>query len=328
MGRLFIEGFEAGDLRLWSQSGLAGYEAAVTTGISGMTGNYCLDLGTAYAGVVRDISGEAEVYCAFRYKRRTSGFSYLCSFLYNGTILGVLLVAGANGPLYFQRGSTTIVTGTTNIATDQVCHIEVRYKPDSVSGVVQVKLDQTLELDFSGNTSDGGSVINTFGFGSTIGEAYFAEGYIDDIVLDDAGWIGNSKIAGIKPNATGNSTQWTPSAGNNWECVDDIPPGFSDYIKTNTVDKLDTYGLSDLTGSIQSIESVQVEAWCGKSGVPTPGHVQLGLRTNSNNYFSGNVDIPMNDSRVLNIWENNPYTGLPWTVSDVNSLEAGIKSVS
>ena len=124
-------------------------------------------------------------------------------------------------------------------------------------------------------------------------------------------------------------TEWDPSAGANWDCVEEIPYSDTDYVSTNVTGKTDLYEATDLVGSIHSVKCVQVAARSIKEGSPTPQNLQLACRSGGANYFGENVAVPaVNPKSLTKLWETNPGTGAAWTKDEVNAVQIGMKAAA
>jgi len=148
----------------------------------------------------------------------------------------------------------------------------------------------------------------------------------DNVVIDNTSWPGKTNIQAIRPTGAGNSTQWTPSAGNNWDCVDEVPASDADNVVTNANDQVDFYAAGNLVGAIDSVVCVQVQARAVKEGAPTPQNLALGVRTGGADYFSSDKAVPTAAKSLFNLWAQNPNTAALWTKTDVDGAEIGIKS--
>src|SRR3990172_7953604 len=135
--------------------------------------------------------------------------------------------------------------------------------------------------------------------------------YYDDIVFDDAAYPGNTKIAGLIPNGAGFSSQWDPSAGLNYQCVDELPPSDADFVSTNVVNEVDTYALSDLPSEAATIKCVQVHCRARKEGSATPQNINLAVRTTGGDAYSADQALESSFKPHINHWENNPGTSSP-----------------
>ena len=184
-----------------------------------------------------------------------------------------------------------IATGTAVLNLNQVYHLQFRANIHDTTGIVQVKVDGVVDIDFSGDTKPGTeTTINAFQIGQTAVNPMTIQ--FDNVVIDGAAWPGKTNIQAIRPDGAGNSTQWTPSAGANWDCVDEVPASDADNVVTNTNDQVDLYAAGNLVGTVDSVVCVQVQARAVKEGVATPQNLALGVRTGATDYFSSDKVIP------------------------------------
>jgi hypothetical protein len=326
MGRIFVDGFEGGNGSLWTDmDGLIGGDLP-----TGFSGSYYFNSWSSSHYAYKQLpASKAELYFLFRIHVNDLSAGPLIVFYDSAVtkIASVRMEATTNYLALYRGGSgdTLLATGTVALANDTTYQIEVRYKPLDSGGVFQVKLDSALELDYSGDTTLGLENIQRWLIGSDWNNCRFA---YDDFVVDDAGWIGNSRIQAIYPTGAGTTTQWTPSTGSNYDCVDEIPASDSNYVSTNTNDQIDLYAASNLSGTIGTVKSIQLQARCAYEGSPTPTRIQLGLRTSSANYFSASLAPPSAfGAPVTKIWETDPSGG-NWDETKINALEIGVKAVA
>jgi len=327
MARVFIDGFEAGDLKLWDL--VVG--AYLSSGVSGMDGTYCLNcdgFGDYYAH--KYLAAAPEYYLAFRYRGSSAQYASSMCYFFNGTTqLARLRRNPSSGLLGIRRGTgsgTLLATGAIAVNVASPILIEVHYKPHNTEGVFQVKVGGILDIDFTGDTTDGTTAIDGIRVGGD--GTYYSSCWFDNVVVDNAAWPGNTKIQAIKPAGVGNSTQWTPSAGGNYQCIDEVPPSESDFVSTNTIGHLDLYAAGDLAGTIGSVKCLQLQALARAEGSPTPHNLQLAVRTNGADYFSGNKAVPSSSAQLSSLWEANPATAAPWQEAEINAMEIGVKAVA
>jgi hypothetical protein len=326
MGRLFIDGFEGGQFDLWTATG----SPTIST-TQKKTG--------AYAAYFENYNGNY-------YLTRSLGANYQTLYvkfhLYvtntapnAGTILTLLSPSGSNislsmsnaNRLVVYRGGTALATGATTISANAWHLIEAKFYIADSSGIAQVKLNGLSEIDYSGDTKNQSEAYATQ---VRIGAIDFNswKGYIDDFVVDDASWIGDTRIVGIAPSGSGASAQWTPSTGSNYACVDEIPASDTDYVATNSVDQLDTYAVGDLGAAVDTVKCVQVQARCVKEGAPTPTNLKLATRISGTDYLSANKAVGTTAAALCNLWETSPATSAAWTLDEVNGCEIGFKSAA
>ena len=329
MARVFIDGFESGGLDQWSVI----VDACVANNSqAGRTGTYCL-YAPSYGCVRKTIPAKSAIYMAFKFESNTSNLTRpIVKFMNGATVLGALALETATLKLIAYKGDSATELGKSASAMSVSAWklVEIYYLPHLTDGAFQVKIDGVLEIDIdpaTGNTSTAPSTTNidTVQLGSS---ASLSASYFDDIVLDDAAWIGNTKIQGIVPTGAGTTTQWDPSAGSNYACVDERPPADTDYVSTNTTNEIDTYAFGDLAGAISSIKCVQIQARAAYEGAPTPTHIRLGCRVNGVDYFATDLVPASSFGLISKILETDPDTEVAWTSDGVNAAEFGIKATA
>jgi len=328
MARVFIEGWESGGLENWDLNS----SCTVVAAQEGMTGSYCLEATGINDYCYKNLlSSYASLYFAFKYRPTSDGASQCILHLFDsgGTAIASIIRNKTSHFLEARRGAyngTLLATGTSALSAGVTYLIEVYYAPLNTGGSIQVKVNgNAVEINYSGDTTNGLENIQRVSLGQPSDSMF----YMDDLVIDDASWIGNTKIQGIVPTGVGTTTQWDPSAGSNYACVDEKPYSDTDYVSTNVTDEIDTYAAGDLSGSVASIKCVQIQARCSKDGVPTPTQLQLAVRSGGTNYFSSSKTVPtVFGVPAWAIWEDNPADSADWEEADVNAMEIGMKAVA
>lgn len=132
----------------------------------------------------------------------------------------------------------------------------------------------------------------------------------------------------LRPNAAGDETNIPGLAGSatHWGAVDDVvQDGSSTQVYTTIYSTYyrDLYNIPSPSGS-GTINFVKVIARCYAE--TDTGYVKLAVKTGGTVYESTvkSVDWASWDYLYNNIWTTNPATGLPWTWSDIESLQIGI----
>lgn len=315
----FFDGFKSGGYDLWdSWTG-----TPVVTTVSGMDG-YCLFLNATETSVAKAISAANDYYFAFKMKPTYPGLRVI-SFYNGATLLGYLDLSSGMVLSAYAGPSTLLASAVANLTLSQVYLIEIYYKPHSSAGIFQVKVNGGLVISVAAATAPSTLQINKFAFrdSSAAGAVYFG-----DVMVADA-WIGNKSIQGIVPNAVGATTEWTPSVGNNYSCVDEVPASDTDYTVINAIDKLDTFGASDLSGVIANVLAIQVQARCVQEGAPTPLNIKMAIRSGGVDYLSGDYAVPTTTPKSLaHIWNTNPLDSSPWLEAEIDAAEIGYKSAT
>jgi len=328
MARQFIDGWEHGGIDAWD-SVVGGVNVADAVSYN-MDGDYCVYIGyNEY--IAKNIDAASEYYFAFLYRPDNSiGSEGMFGTWSDAATLCYLRRDGTTNIIHACIGATATATvsGTTVLTLDTTFLIEVYVKIDDATGRIVVKVDGITDIDYTGDTKPGAeTTINRARLGLQYGSGGdSAYAYFDNFVCDDADWIGETKIQGIAPTAAGNATNWTPSAGSNYDCVEEIPPSDTDYVSTNTADLIDTYTTGDLAGTIAEIKCVQVQARTAFDATPTPTNINLVARSGGTDYFSGDIAVPAAYKELSYLWEADPATAVAWIESGVNALQIGIKS--
>lgn len=325
MARVFIDGFESGDHDLWDAENNA---TVISSAGLDMDGDYCLDLLGLNEYIQKTITADDEMYFAFLFHTDNASQKAILTVYNSGTLLVHIGRNSSSGLLEANRGSTLIDTGTNVLSVDTTYLIEVRIKIADAGGIIQTKVNGILDIDFTGDTkTDANTQFNQvrLGYGPS-GEWCYA--YFDNFIMDDAGWIGDTKIQALVPTGAGTTTGWTPSAGANWACVDEKPANDADYVSINANDVVDTYVAGNMVGTISAVKCVQIQSRAKTDGAPTPTNLKLVVRSGGTDYFSGDKTVPVAVKSLWNLWEANPADAGAWEEADVNAMEIGVKSAA
>lgn len=330
MARIFIDGFESGNLGCWTIT--AGTPAVVSTSGLDLDGNYCLSMPWQQYCVAYFLpSAISEFYFAIRLRCFQSQLLNVWGVYDTSTLVACLAVNCGTGVFTVRNGNNDILASSVGslVSLNITFLIESYFKLADSGGRFVIKLNGVIIIDFTGDTKYGSyTTFNVFKMGYTDGSTGSTGQYVDNVILDNADWIGETSIQAIAPDGAGNSAQWTTSVSTpNWQCVDEIPVSDVDYVYTNTVNYVDTYTLGSLVGSISSIKCVQAQVRIQKEGSATPQNLGLVLRTNSTDYVSSDQLVTTTLKGLSALWQTNPSsTGVLWDVTAVNALEVGIKS--
>ena len=324
MARVFIDGFET-QRWLYTLGGL--WENQDGTGHNVTTGyetGYCFYLPGNAGNIYKNLPSAASYYFGFHFKG-TGVAGKLIRFFNGTTVLGVVYYNLSTGIFYVYKGdqATFLAAGSIVVPAGNWCHLQIYFLPHATTGTFAVKVNGILDINFSGSTSPSTADINKVGLYCPGGSSTF---YWDNFVVDNAAYPGVSRIALLTPSGAGNSAQWDPSTGANYACVDEVPYSDTDFISTNVVDEVDTYAMSDLPGAAAVVKCVQVSARARREGASTPQNIALAVRTTGGDAYSADQVLQTSFITHSKIWETNPGTTNPWTVSEVNAMEAGVKS--
>lgn len=326
MARVFIDGGESGTLSKWDYiSGTGTYG----TSSQKYTGTYSIYAGGGSSGYCEKyLSAQSDYYFAFKLYLNTTTISTI-SFWEDGTHHCNLFYYN-NGDLAARRTSTWL-DYTSGISLYRWYKIQIYVKIDDTVGRFVVKVDGVTQIDFTGDTRNGGTsgVINKVRFGWD--SVNNSGAYFDDFVVDDSDWPGDTRIAGYPVEANGANNDWTALSGNNYENVDEVPPSAADYVYTNVGSYYDLYQVTSQSPTdFYSIKCVQLEISGWYEGAPTPTNLQPVIRTGATPalYYGASSPTQANSYSHVKLWENNPDTASAWALSEVNSLQIGMQALT
>lgn len=214
MARIFIDGFESGNLDLWVNENYVGVPTLST--ITGKTGNYCLRCYGSQSTYMLPVI-KSSLYVAMKvYAGNQSSTRTLITFRDSaGTALGCICFGSNRVNAYWGDKSTLITQGTAVVQNSTWYRIEIYYLPHLTAGTFIVKVDGTTDINVSGvKTSSATSNIGRIQLSQATTDSDYS---FDDIVLDDANWIGNTRIMGLAPSGVGNANAWSGDAKLTWD---------------------------------------------------------------------------------------------------------------
>jgi hypothetical protein len=234
---------------------------------------------------------------------------------------------------------TELASSTYPLREHQWHHLQIKVVLDPLEGTVEVKQDGIVRLTFNGPTLGyaAGLTADNFEIGDhwpgdipDTGYGSAGTGYrYDDlwiVAADDASadYLGDLRIGVIKPDAPGDSTQWTPSIGPNWDEVNDAEPdGDTTYNETDTNGARDLYYWEDVPATY-AIKALQMSSACRKTdiGARTVRNV---AKVNGTVYTGETHPVQDEYSYTRQAWEQNPDSGTDWTPGQINASQFGIE---
>jgi len=269
-----------------------------------------------------------------------SGFAFHCTLfesesysfyrLYDGETLGMALRFTDGGEIIILRGSTVLeTTSGLNLVAGNWYWCEFKVVVDDSTGSYELKIGGATVASASGVDTQIGSnaYYGSARFSGMIGPVLRVD---DWYVCNGAGsvnndFLGNVRVSAIFPAGAGNSTQWTPSAGSNYQCVDENPGNDdTDYVETDTSSNKDLYDYDSL-GSTDDIKGLQINTDCRETDA-TSFSIITPIRSGGADYDDSAQNIGSTDyvTRVR-VAELDPDTSALWTYTGINNAEFGIK---
>jgi hypothetical protein len=212
--------------------------------------------------------------------------------------------------------------------------MEVHVVIANSGGVLQVRLDTTQEIDFSGDTQPGADT-NVDNIRTGIG----SDGpnlFIDDLALNDAAgsvdnsWPGDGAIIRMNPDGAGTYTQLSTLVGaaSHWEAVDESPPdNLTSYVADDNtgVGNIDSFTMESPSSlSDRGVSRILVSYQAAEDSAGS-GAVAGFIRTGGSDFEGSSQTIGTTTFTLFQEeWQTNPDTGLAWVESDLIALEAGV----
>jgi hypothetical protein len=217
-----------------------------------------------------------------------------------------------------------------DIATGTHYFLAFDIKIDSSDGWVNFYKDFDLELSYEGNTGNANITSAAYGTYTDMGVtgAHFRwdDAYIDDTTGEVAAANPPQyRYYLLTPNGAGNYTQWTPSAGNNYQCVDEVPPSGSDFVQAITADKLDSYQMTTHTLLEAQLFNSLIPFICAQR-YGTGQRVAVGTRYSGANVIGSDQDPDYGVDDFTYERQLTKPGGGNWTQAAVDAVELVIKS--
>lgn len=235
----------------------------------------------------------------------------------------------ADGRVTITRSGTVVATSTAALSTAIWYHLEFALSVHDSVGTAEVKINETTFVSFTGDTqattAENSGYVNEF---FLLGAGSLNVDFDDLCVYSGAGWMGDCRVYSLLPSGAGNYSQWTPSTGSNYACVDETAPNSdTDYVSETNAGDIDTYAFGDISGSSGTVRALVVNLFARKddAGARTICPV---YRRSSTDTLGDNISLANSYLWYAKIWETDPLTAAAWTLANINGSEFGVKLVA
>ncbi|MDW8071872.1 MAG: hypothetical protein RMK79_10420 [Anaerolineae bacterium] len=245
---------------------------------------------------------------------------------FDGTTEQLALEGGPEGRMRIRSGSNVLAT-TQPLAYSlkqwQYVELKVTF---GAPGSYELRINTKTTLSGSGTTRQStNNSANWVRLNGPNGD------FVDDLyICDNSGtlnndFLGDIKVVTVYPNAEGSVLEWTPSSGStHYTLVDEAPANDdTDYVYTSTVGATETLNFQDitLTGSILGVGQFA----CIRKDDAGTREACLICRVGNTNYEGPQQTVNNTYSYLKQVRETNPATGAPWTLSEFNSAQFGVR---
>ncbi len=335
MALLWVDGFESygtSNGSAPSPTGIVGRQYTVGNESSmdieeGRLGSgHSLEIGTTSSYIqTPTLTTNATIIIGFALKR---GGGTDIMFLRNGASEGMGLSYLGGGKIGVYRSSTLLEVVDFQFNFNTWYWIEFKVLCNDTTGTYELRVGETVVAsdtgvdtktgsnDYHDSVRLGGSIINTFD---------------DFYVCDGAGavnndFLGNVQVTTLFPSGAGFTTNFTPSAGANYTCVDEqLINEDTDYVESSTAAHKDTYAYDNVGAGLSNIKGLQIDTLCRETDV-TSYSLKTPIRSNATDYDDSAQAIGTTDYVFKRrIAELDPNTSAAWLEAAVNAAEFGIK---
>lgn len=271
------------------------------------------------------------------------GFAWKCDVLPTGDVsilylieeyvdFGINMQISSTGEIVVERRGSELGRSTTaNMTATNWYYIELKVFIDNGAGTVDVNVDGISVLSLTSQDTLQGTLADIAAvrfYGTNNGAWNFT--YDDIYICDDSGsvnndFLGDSIVTGIFPNAAGDDTDWTPSAGDNYAAVDEDPSDDdSTYVESSTSTDSDLYNYGSVSG-LGTVHGVQINTTLRETDVE-PYSVYNVCKSGTTTSKGSTVPVGSvaytHRERVL---EEDPDTSAAWLMAGINAAQFGVE---
>lgn len=223
-----------------------------------------------------------------------------------------------------DRGGTLLGTSTDIFdGPDQWRFLEIKVVINDSTGSVEIKSNESTVLNLT--SQDTQNTTNAYVNRVTFSGVYSSTSvYFDDMYFDDSDFLGDVRVYNFNPDGDGTYSQFTPSAGSNYQCVDEGQPNDdTDYVSSAVSGNKDTYTFT--TGSLKTVMGVQLTNYVKKSDAGSRKIRNL-CRSNGSDYRGDKRDLDSGSYRAESyLWETDPDDSNTWTQTKIEAAEFGLE---
>ena len=245
------------------------------------------------------------------------------------------LLTNTDGSMSITRGIESGTVLGTSVAglllTDAWQYIEVKIYIHASAGTIAIHLNGVNVLTVSSLNTQGSSSleITNIRFHCQTGSGYV---FVTDIYIASGtggtvtNFVGDCRVDLLLPSGAGGLTEWTPSIGVNYQCIDDSGDinDDLDYVASEDVGARDCYTFDDLSALGIIIHGVAVTI-ASRKVVEGTRAITPFARIGSTAYDGAEQYQGTTYACYQHIWEQNPAITAAWTEATVNAAQFGMK---
>jgi hypothetical protein len=146
--------------------------------------------------------------------------------------------------------------------------------------------------------------------------------WVDDYGTDQTD-IGDIRTANALPNAAGDLTQFTPSTGSNYTCVNELPSSDTKYV-SHAPTATDLYNIQDNTDLSISNYTIQAVTILMRAKYTTAATGYFDVKDNGTEYTTA-ITLTSSAAWYSLLYTTMPNGGAAWTNARFNAFQIGAK---
>lgn len=263
------------------------------------------------------------------YRDSAANSCQIIQFLDGATVQCNLYWNVTSSKLEFRRGTTVLATSTATVSSTTWANIKIKATVHGTTGAVQVYINGVLDIDVA--SLDTTQSANNYLTGVKVGSDSFISRYANLVFLDSQGaqnaFLGSCRVYTKYPDGAGNYTQFTPSAGSNYQCVDEATfNSDTDYVSSTTTNHIDSYTFGNIPTTV-NVLGVAISGIAKKDDAgDTNG--QLLVRGGTTDSLGSSIALGAGYETLYRLLLTDPVAAAAWTPTNVNAYEYGFKKVA
>ena len=306
-------------------SSVSGYSKIVSPGR--VAGSFCLQFDNTFTtertALVIPGGNRSTVYVEAGMRVSvTPGNDVALLLLRDGNNTQVDLRWTSSGELRITRNGTSLgVTTGLALLTNTWYHIGLMATIHASAGAFELRVNGITRLSATGQNTQatGNAWVSQVAFGNL---ANFNSSHFADFIVSTDGFCGDCVVKAILPQGAGNYSQWTPSTGSGWQCVDEAAMNNdTDYVESGTTGRRNSYDFAPV-GVNGTVKAVQRVTTVRKDDAGSRAIKQF-TRISGTDYDGPVVSVT--DSYVMQcgVMPVNPATGAEWSIAEIDAAEFG-----
>ena len=253
----------------------------------------------------------------------------MLSFLTAGVSTQWTLRIDSSGVLHVYNNSGTDVGSGCSIATNTWYRLNIQSTFNSTTGTAIVDVDGTNCINLSSIATDAASNVNAFLVLGKVANinSNTVDFFYDDVWVDSATAHGLTKIVAVNPDTNGATMQWTAgTGGSDYQEVDEAAADDADYVQSTAGADVARFGFETFANAGGSGTINGIKHFVRLAEVTTGTSARI-IRLVSGGTTSDTTSADAGSATFVSanqFFETDPDTGVAWTETNLNAVEAGI----